>query len=61
MLGLTVVSLQSPNTINKTHVCALAGTSKCEIWEVGDESAEVLIHGHTDDIYTAEWHPKLPK
>jgi hypothetical protein len=44
--------------INSPH---LVGTSKCEIWEVGDDTAEVLVHGHMDDIYTAEWHPNLPK
>ena len=41
------------------------GTNRCDVWEVskGDDSAwamEVLIYGHTADLYGLCWHPALP-
>eukprot|EP00899_Mesostigma_viride_P010144 jgi/Mesvir1/19130/Mv12869-RA.1 len=37
----------------------VAGTSKCEIWEV-DADPELLIAGHNADLYHVDWHPVEP-
>ncbi|KAK3283901.1 hypothetical protein CYMTET_8419, partial [Cymbomonas tetramitiformis] len=39
--------------------CFIAGTNKCEIWEV-DKDPEVLIFGHAGDLYGVAAHPKDP-
>ena len=41
------------------------GTNRCDVWEVvkGDDNAwamEVLIYGHTADLYGLCWHPAIP-
>jgi len=37
----------------------MAGTSHCDIWEV-DADPEVLIYGHTADLYGCCFHPNKP-
>mmetsp|Transcript_7472 Transcript_7472/g.24809 ORF Transcript_7472/g.24809 Transcript_7472/m.24809 type:complete len:915 (+) Transcript_7472:548-3292(+) len=37
----------------------IAGTARCDIWEV-DESPEVIIPGHSADLYCIAWHPLKP-
>jgi len=37
----------------------IAGTSKCDVWEV-DDKPSALIHGHAADLYYVAWHPLKP-
>ncbi|KAK3275930.1 hypothetical protein CYMTET_15970, partial [Cymbomonas tetramitiformis] len=37
----------------------IVGTDLCDIWEV-DESPDVLIYGHTADLYSVCFHPTKP-
>ncbi|MEW5309958.1 MAG: hypothetical protein WDW38_001797 [Sanguina aurantia] len=43
-----------------TNLAIIAGTNRSDIWEVAREVPEVLMHGHTDDVYGIAWHPKKP-
>ena len=34
----------------------IAGTHRCDLWEV-DDTPEVLVFGHSDEVYCAAFHP----
>lgn len=38
----------------------IAGTHRCDIWEIANDKAEPLIQGHSADVYGLSWHPLKP-
>ncbi|GFR41097.1 hypothetical protein Agub_g1741 [Astrephomene gubernaculifera] len=38
----------------------VAGTQRCEIWELSRDVPEPLTQGHSADVYGLAWHPRKP-